>query len=481
MKIIRKTLLFTLLFLMTAGNFLISKEEINPSAEPTSYELAIQYAHNPKNWPALHYAIEQNRLDVAELILQIYPEQATQSTPTIKVLNSHMGNNASDDYDYIVGHEQGISALELAICKGHTELVSQLLEMGADVNEFRKEYRGKYANHWEPRGGWVYERCKFGDMDHWTARSPLYWAINKEDSTMVALLLEHGATLTPCHTTQKWAYYASPRITTKTSALKIAATQESTAVFKQLLVHQAGGHSLDEDLISLFRDFVTNPENLPALHYALSTCDIDSYMLLLEHGFDIHDQGEELIARAVEAKDSRFLELLLAREDQSSAALTYAVAIGNIDTVRYLIEQTAATPELLKLALTGGNPDIAKIILTQPHSMTKDGEALTLAIQKGYDEVVALMIEMGYSDKEALAKAIEYNRLNIVEALITQDPPSDEEVPNHIKHSIELGRVEIIRLFLNHYLPSDEQLTQYKRWAIEYNQLDILLFLSNCY
>ncbi len=475
MNIIQKIVLFAFLFLVTSGTFLISKEESNSSTtiEPTTYELAIQYAHNPNNWPALHYSIKENRIDVADLILQLYPEQAAQSTPTIKILASHFGDNADNDYDYITGYEQGISALELAICGGHTGLVSQLLEMGADINEFRVEYRGQFSDHWEPRNaGWVYERCKFGNnRNSWAARSPLWWAINKEDSIMVALLLEHGAALTPC--------YKSTPSQEVISALKIAAAQESTAIFKQLLIHQAGGHFLDDELVSLFHDFITNSEDLPALHYAISIEDIDSYMLLLEHGFDVHDRGEDLIARAFEAKDSRFLELLLAREDQSSAALTYAVAIGNIDTVRYIIEQTAATPELLKLALTGGNPDIAKVILTQPHSITKDGEALKLAIQKGYDELVELMIEMGYSDKEALAQAIEHNRPNIVEVLITQNPPPDEDIPNHIKRSIELGHVEIIRLFLNHYPPSDEQLTQCKRWAIEYNQLDILLFLSN--
>ena len=39
----------------------------------------IEYAHNPKGWPALHYAIDRERPDIAEAVLQLYPEQATST------------------------------------------------------------------------------------------------------------------------------------------------------------------------------------------------------------------------------------------------------------------------------------------------------------------------------------------------------------------------------------------------------------------
>ncbi len=496
------------LLLITAISPLSAQQE-----EPSTTELAVRYAHNPNNWPALHYAIVQKRIDVAELILELYPEQATQSTPTIPLIDSYLGNNADQDYDRVIGYEAGISALELAIRGGYTELVAQLLDMGANINEIRAEYKGGYSNSWSPyHQPIVHERCKFGTMHFWTARTLIYWAIAQEDSTMVALLLEYDALLTPCIGVKDWYIedYESGviHIEYTYSALKLASMQESTEILELLLSKQAQGNVLNEEYISLFQALILNPENLPALHYAISIEETATFALLLEYGFDIHDDvisDKPLLNRAVEAEDRYFLDVLLARnEGAASEALSYAVIIGDINSVEYLIQDIPASPELLKIALCAGNLEIAQIILAQPHYMEADGEALLLALDKEYYELAKQMIcELGYYDEGAheiairkgneeiffllldteeyegdgILTAIECNQPAMLEALLKRYVPTKEEISSYFKWSIKLGLVDIVSLLLDLCPPSDEQLAQYKRLAIEFGQPEILALL----
>ncbi len=163
-------------------------------------ERLVEYAHNKDNWPILHYAIEKGRPDVAAEALQYFPEQAIMHTPEVKLMESHFGNNASDDYDYQVGAEQGISALELAVRKGCIKLAESLLELGCNPSEVRTEYFGYISDTWEQwDGSYVYERVKFINVfqqntNYWT-RSIIYWAIEANNEEMVRLLLQAGASL----------------------------------------------------------------------------------------------------------------------------------------------------------------------------------------------------------------------------------------------------------------------------------------------
>lgn len=160
-------------------------------------QLLIEYAHNPDGWPVVHYAIEQQRPDVALQALH-FPEQATMKTPGLKLMKSYLGYNDSDDYDFQIGFEEGISALELAVRRGYLELAATLLELKADPCEVRTEYYGSIQDSWDQyHGPKVYEKVKFSRLigtNYWQ-RSILYWAVDLDDLEMVKLLLTNAPTL----------------------------------------------------------------------------------------------------------------------------------------------------------------------------------------------------------------------------------------------------------------------------------------------
>ncbi len=130
--------------------------------------LLIEYAHNPLGWPALHYAIAQNREDIALLALQLYPEQVTQYTPALKLVDYYFDTVGCNDYDYMVGHEPGTSALELAVRNQYADLVNALLKLGANADEARFEYDGKPGDSWNPkRSSTIYESVKWVNSRVW--------------------------------------------------------------------------------------------------------------------------------------------------------------------------------------------------------------------------------------------------------------------------------------------------------------------------
>lgn len=189
-----------------------------------------EYISNDKNWPALHYAIEQRRPDIAAHILQIYPEQALELTPSIRLMEVINIKWDMGEYRQMAGYERGFSALELAV-KGHyIELAEKLLDLGADVKETHKEYQGYWVSNDEKEVYNALERVPYRET------SLLYHAIKGEDLELVELLLQKGAPLEPCLCSKNW--WGQDETFT---ALDIAIETGSETLINKILYYQASG------------------------------------------------------------------------------------------------------------------------------------------------------------------------------------------------------------------------------------------------
>lgn len=148
-------------------------------------------------WIGLHLALREGNLEWAERILMSFPEHALRKTPPTFLWKAHLGNNAVDDYDLKVGEEEGMSTLELVVRYGNPELLRLLIvkfkEMGKelDFNELRREYDGSILDL-ETGGKGKFPHTADWE-NHYTARSSLYWAIDKKDLEMARVLIENGA------------------------------------------------------------------------------------------------------------------------------------------------------------------------------------------------------------------------------------------------------------------------------------------------
>ena len=119
-------------------------------------------------------------------------------------MRSHLGNNADQDYDFVVGHEAGVSALELAIQHGYVELSARLIELGANPRAIRTEQMGHWDNLWYERDrGYHREWVKFVDVAPTQITSMLYHAIKINNEPLVELLLQHEAPLQICYEINK--------------------------------------------------------------------------------------------------------------------------------------------------------------------------------------------------------------------------------------------------------------------------------------
>lgn len=303
---IQKIFVFITLTTAIYSPFCVASVDNIPHQLPAdALDLMVDYSKNPLKWPALHYAIDQERPDVALLVLKLYPEQALLRTPSIKIMESYMGNNADQDYDYIIGHELGKTALKLAIDHNYVDLTSSLLKLGADVNANHTDHKALRWADWKESREAVKERVKFVNGYYfgrnYESQSLLCLALKAENLEIIELLLEHDVKFHPCLEIKRPnQVYELPDSIVIKDAFSVAADIESDKFLRKLLYFQAsrfgtdGVNSeddIDDSLISVFRTYIKNPLGWPPLHYAVYSNDLDAFRLLLEYGMDPDYQG----------------------------------------------------------------------------------------------------------------------------------------------------------------------------------------------
>jgi ankyrin repeat protein len=325
----------------------------------------------------------------------------------------------------------GMTALWLATGEGHGTVVSYLLELGFDPNIARHD--GISALMVASAGGHQ-EAVKIlleagaivagRDKDGITA---LISAAENGSLPIVQMLLENGADV----------------------------DEISDAGFSPLIIAAANGHTSIARVLLEHRASVAppHPENVTALMYAAAGGHVEMVEMLLQHGANVnarHNQGGTALLEAVTAGNVSVVELLLAAgadplvmdEDgvttlmsaasqghsevcrlllnptdpaktpavdvnaialSGGTAIMFAAGGGHLETTRLLLQHGAdvdiivtATPEYIEkvaAAIAEGREDV------EPH---KDGvNALMVAAQGGYLEVVKLLIEEGHSDHTA--------------------------------------------------------------------------------
>lgn len=154
--------------------------------------------------PSLHAAINAKNTQAALAIIEQNPELIPLTTPPLKLIDSHLGEDADDDYDWVAGYEEGLSSLELASMVNDQIIVEKLLSYGMDPWKFRTEYFGSIQDSWQMRIGikkttTVYEKCKFINNyyrlnnKHLQMFTPMYWAIVNNNLELVKLFMVYGS------------------------------------------------------------------------------------------------------------------------------------------------------------------------------------------------------------------------------------------------------------------------------------------------
>lgn len=144
-------------------------------------------------------AIQSGNTELALQILEAAPHEAHASTPGMKLIDSHFGIDDADDYDYVVGYEEGTSAFEYAVRHNNLIVMEKMFGLGANPHFVRVEYDGT------PSDWWVefaypkihhYEPVKMVNAFFFRTRNytstALYWAIRHNNLDMVKRLVEYG-------------------------------------------------------------------------------------------------------------------------------------------------------------------------------------------------------------------------------------------------------------------------------------------------
>ncbi len=412
--------------------------------------LIIEYSHNPYGWPALHYATLKGRSDIAMMILDLYPEQAKQSTPSIPLMDSHFGNNADQDYDYFTGnYEDGTSSLELAVRFGDEELVRKLLALGANPSQVRLEwvnvdqndpYRIRHewqpylADNWEPRRQpRVYGHFKFAWTRDWDSRSILYWALLRNNSEIVDLLLEAKASLLSCYSSHRQfrRQYAEDRTQ---NAFQVALQMGNDLFFTKLLAYQAGQEDLSDDDVALAKECIQNPHGIPPLAYALYTNDTHAFSKLLHLGFD----PKSVLTTASQHNNRQFLDQLLAYYPYADMALELAINTNNVDLAGRILEQsTPAKDSILKATSIEMVELLTRYIKSEPTDLLN-------AIEHHKEAIFFYLLAHTSVDERHFRASIVHNEPKMFEALYNTSLPTDDELISYKKLAIEVGNSEIL-------------------------------------
>ncbi len=444
-----------------------------------------EYSQNFKGWPMLHYAIAEERPDVAEIALEIYPEQADQLTPPLELMDFHMGNTEKGDYDYNVGWEEGYSALELAFMHHNPDLALTLLEHSKEdlINRRHKVYDGFYRDSYETRTGYASKPNKFVGWlwkEKYQESSLLYWTLELENQSLFKKLLNYNPSLYDCLTiSQKEGYPSYTLNVQQYSSFSLAARKETDFYLKELIHLQKIQIDADfdeevcQDILDVFRSNWSNEYNWPALHYAVQMNDLESFGLLLDWGTDPTWNGsapESLISMATKHPNIEFLQRLLEELDEADLAARVAIENGDVDRTIELINTYEISDNLLLTAVKNQKNTIVRLLLEHGfHSP----EAFSYAIQNNQLETVSLLIDYKHTYPHALSIAIEYHHPELFSLLLEKGFFH----PGCYSDCITHNTLEMLKQIISTHGVGKEELGQLIRQAADSKRGDILTYL----
>jgi ankyrin repeat protein/energy-coupling factor transporter ATP-binding protein EcfA2 len=332
---------------------------------------------------ALSIAADLNDLEIVECLVShgADPSKPDYETPlhiavdwgNLEMVETILSSRFFSDID--AKSEKEYTALGIAATTGRLDIVSMLLDHGADPNKRNG-----------PR----------------SSSAPLHIAANKGHRSIAIELLKRGADLYPENTKESSAFHAAC----------IGGWLDVIETFLEV-VDDVG------ELVNFEWGWAGTP-----LRAAASGGRLDAVKLLLGKGADPNNQlqskinrGQTIIHAAAEGGNTQVLEAILEAVDDSSlevrdraqrTPLWYACLEGHEDMVKYLLEKGASTDvifdegeNIIPIIVSGGSENNLKLVLEKNPSLDTDcilpdGETpLFKAVNSGYDKLVPILLERG--------------------------------------------------------------------------------------
>ena len=339
--------------------------------------------------------------------------------------------------DYIPANV-GISparALELAVRKGHTDVVKVLLEHGADVNAL--DCQGYYPMHYIPNADMVrllLERdARIDQKIDSSGRegcSPLHCAVIADRAAVVERLLQYNASARVRDLWDKTALHYTNDVAIARMILDFDRQVADFADHKGNTALLSAASKENFNLVKLLCEYraavnAKNTDGQTALVSAASKGNLDLVKLLCEYGADVdavNTDGNTVILSAASKGDLDLVKLLCeyraavnAVDTDGNTALLSAASQGNLDLVGLLCEYGAVLNALdadgntaQSSAASKGNLDIYLYLRDQGASMTSvnhlGNTALHEACAAGREEVVEAMLDGAYGLPQKDAK-----------------------------------------------------------------------------
>lgn len=345
---------------------------------------------------ALQLAIKHHYVDIAERLLKhgVGANLASDTGLTILYEATHAKEHEIAKLLVQYGAD-GLLTLKIAIKRKDIAVVNQLIDYGVDIDQ--------------------------ADDDGLTA---LILAARTACSDIARLLIEHGAN--------------------SLLALKIAIRNRDKGLVMALLecgidVRQADGDGLtalvfaaqkaDPDIAKILLDH--GADGLAALQWSVKHNNIETVSALLSCGIDVNHEGDDDAPIMLAARHGyrEMLEYLLCQKaqinyvsDKGNTVLITAAQAGHHEVVRLLLERGCDALTSLKLAIANNQKEVVTVLSRQGVDLNQLDErnlnALLIAAEGGYQEMVPLLLELGADGFLAFHLAINQRNVELVVKLL---------------------------------------------------------------
>jgi ankyrin repeat protein len=370
-------------------------------------------------------------------------------------------------------NKHGRTALHLAIQYGHADIVTYLLDHGADIN--KKE------------------------NDDIIGSTPHEMAILTGRLDILKLLLDRG-------------------VATETTDLYLAAKYGHLSILLELL---SRGVSLAEggafalvgatenghlDIVKELLNRGVDPNSYPMrppLLMAVKKGHDDIVTELLNHGADFHIKGDDessLLHMAVKAQHTAVVMKLLHHaamnpnetDKLGNTPLHLAAMTGNLDILDLFIKNKNVNPTPLNkknntpLHVAASEGKWESINFLMLHGFLPDAKTLMLAAKGGHLLLVKELLQRGVkADHQALFYAATYNHLEVVKELLNHGISINKGIAKYdnmtaLHNPVAHGYLDIVTLLLDNGANIDQATTDGQtplNFALDYEQLNVVLTL----
>uniref|UniRef100_A0A670ZRI3 Ankyrin 3 n=1 Tax=Pseudonaja textilis TaxID=8673 RepID=A0A670ZRI3_PSETE len=286
--------------------------------------------------------------------------------------------------DINICNQNGLNALHLASKEGHVEVVSELIQRGANVDAATKVW------------SWYMKLNGF---------TPLYMAAQENHLEVVKFLLDNGAS-------------------------QSLATEDG---FTPLAVALQQGH--DQVVSLLLENDTKGKVRLPALHIAARKDDTKAAALLLQNDHNADVESKMMVNRTTE---SGFTPLHIAAHYGN---INVATLLLNRGAAVDFTARNDITP--LHVASKRGNTNMVKLLLDRGAKIdakTRDGlTPLHCGARSGHEQVVRMLLDRGApllsktkNGLSPLHMATQGDHLNCVQLLIEHHVPVDDVTNDYL-------------------------------------------------